>query len=120
MGAGNVPTFSWQPSAGSTQYRLELALDSAFSTVVLSDTVTGTQRALGVDEGLQGATLYYWRVTASGPGGVASSLVWSFTTEAGPGAFMLVSPDAGATGVPANTTFSWTDAPSETGYLLQI
>lgn len=83
-GAGGVsviPTFSWQTSTGATAYRLEVALDPAFTNTVLN--VEGlTTTSFTPTTSLIPFTTYYWRVTATNSGGstVASPAPLAFVT----------------------------------------
>ncbi|MEO5558037.1 MAG: S8 family serine peptidase, partial [Dokdonella sp.] len=64
-GAGNVsqtPTLTWEPSAQASSYRVEVATDEAFATIIATATVTDT--AWTVATSLNSNTQYYWRVTA--------------------------------------------------------
>ena len=73
------PTLSWIAAPWASQYELQVSVDSTFSTIT-RDVIglTGTSKSIG---GLLRQTEYYWRVSASNPGGTSSwSPVWSFTT----------------------------------------
>jgi len=85
-GATNVPaqpTFTWAASAQASSYLIEIATDAGFTNVILSQTVTETTfqptAALPLD------TQIWWRVTASNDCGSATSAVFSFFTQPGPG-----------------------------------
>lgn len=87
-GAGNVaPTtsFLWQPLDGAVSYRIEVALDSGFTQVVLMQGgLSGTSYTPAVT--LQTDTMYYWRVTAENPCGETNeNQSFSFRTRPGPG-----------------------------------
>lgn len=72
------PTFHWDVTAFS-QYTLEVATDSSFNNLVLSETVaTGSYTptvALAID------TTYYWRVTGSNACGTVVSSTASFIRQ---------------------------------------
>ena len=54
-------TFSWQAVSGASQYQIEIATDSGFSTVVHSEDTANTT----VDvSGLDNATDHFWHVRA--------------------------------------------------------
>lgn len=73
------PTFTWNPSSGATGYRLQVATDSAFETLVYDE--SGIAAASQSVTGLHGGRLHYWRCNASNSTGTSSwSEVWSFTT----------------------------------------
>lgn len=79
----STPTFRWLAVAGAQSYILEIASDSAFSSIVRTATVTKPQYVL--TSNLEGNTKYYWRVkTVNGCGKAmtATSLTRSFTTPA--------------------------------------
>jgi hypothetical protein len=85
-GATNVPaqpTFTWAASAQASTYLIEIATDAGFTNVILSQTVTETTfqptAALPLD------TQIWWRVTAGNDCGSATSTVFSFFTQPGPG-----------------------------------
>ncbi len=58
------PVFSWKPVANSQGYRLQLASDPAFSSLILD--VTTTSEEYLSDVNLNEATIYYWRVRSLG------------------------------------------------------
>ncbi|GAB4453404.1 MAG: hypothetical protein Kow0031_35650 [Anaerolineae bacterium] len=77
------PEFSWQAAAGTvSSYRLELAADPAFNTVVYSATVNTTSHTPSL--WLTPETTYYWRVQAANLCGSSPSAPQSFTTRAIP------------------------------------
>jgi hypothetical protein len=77
------PTFSWSGS-NSEQYTIEVATDAAFTSVVYTETVTGTTATPGTD--LASNTQYYWRVTAANACGAgAASPTFTFSTLPLPG-----------------------------------
>jgi photosystem II stability/assembly factor-like uncharacterized protein len=68
------PTLAWNASAGASTYRVQLAVDSTFAAVLVSDsTLTGTTRAVGP---LSNGVTYYWRVNSKNGGGTSA---WSPT-----------------------------------------
>jgi hypothetical protein len=79
------PTFEWTAAEQGSTYRLEVASDAAFGTVVLDETgIVGT--TFQPDSDLPTNTQYWWRVTpANACGDGAASTVFSFITEALPG-----------------------------------
>lgn len=85
-------TPSWIEMSDSVRYRLEVAIDSGFVSMVYVDTsVTDTQRVVGP---LQNGTWHWWRVRARNIGGQSSwSDVWNFRTiVTTPSQVALVSP----------------------------
>jgi hypothetical protein len=81
-GAVNIatsPALGWTASAGATSYRLQVATDAAFLSIVRDQpSLTAVISNL---TGLAGGTTYYWHVSASSSGGTSSySPTWTFTT----------------------------------------
>jgi uncharacterized protein YfiM (DUF2279 family) len=74
-----TPTLSWERAMGAVTYRLQVSLESWFSTILVNDsTITETLKSIGP---LQNGTTYFWRVNAKNEGGSSSwSQVRSFTT----------------------------------------
>lgn len=78
------PTFSWTASSQATSYLIEIATDSGFGNIILSQTVPGTSFVPAA--ALPTNTQLYWRVTANNIcGPAASSPVFTFRTIAAPG-----------------------------------
>ena len=78
------PVFSWTDASQALQYRLEVATDPDFNTVVIDETAPGT--SFQPDFDLDSSTTFYWRVTPANQCGTApDSGVFSFTTLAAPG-----------------------------------
>ncbi len=95
-GASGLPsalTFQWNGPKGSLIYRLEVAIDSAFQIIFVSD--SSTRPTLAVS-GLHPGTKYYWRVNRTDIGYPTSpwSTVWSFTTSGSAGAAFPVTSTA--------------------------
>jgi hypothetical protein len=85
-GATNVPaqpTFTWEASAQASSYLIEIATDADFNNVILSQTVTDA--TFQPTAALPLNTQIWWRVTANNDCGAATSAVFSFTTQPGPG-----------------------------------
>ena len=114
-----IPTLTWNASSGATTYRLQLATDSAFASIVLTDsTLTTTQRAVGP---LSNNVKYYWRVNATNVGGTSQSTVWNFTTiVALPAIPTLLSPDDSTKNVTLSPTLRWNPSDGATSYHLQV
>ncbi len=72
-------TLTWYASSGAVTYRLQLSIDSNFTTTVVNDsTITTISRAVGP---LTGNTVYYWRVNAKNTLGTSAYSAKSrFTT----------------------------------------
>lgn len=92
VGHPTALTLSWHRRTEADRYRLQLASDTAFSTLVVDDsTLTDTNRVV---TGLQRGVWYYWRVNATNAGGTGAwSDRWEFRTLLQqPGSVALVAP----------------------------
>ncbi len=82
-GLGSSVTLSWSGASGALSYQVEVAEDPGFVTVIFDEIIEGTSTTLA---GLDGATTYYWRVTASNDcGDGTTSAVFNFRTATAPG-----------------------------------
>ena len=71
-------TLVWRPSTPATSYRLQIAADSAFSSIAVDSAITDT--SLHVNP-LAANTKYYWHVSAVNSNGASAySAIASFTT----------------------------------------
>ncbi len=72
-------TFTWVADANATGYRLMVSTDLNFSTLLIDETVTGTNFSA---TGLPGATQLYWKVATQSAcnGSDVESSVFTFTT----------------------------------------
>ncbi len=76
----STPTFGWTNDPNASNYDIEIATDSGFTTIVESSTVATTSYQA---TSLSAATTYYWRVRATNNCGQGNySAVRSFTTAA--------------------------------------
>jgi hypothetical protein len=110
----------WSASSGAVSYRVQLATDSLFTSLVVNDsTVTTTFRVVS---GLTNNTKYYWRVNAKNSGGTSSySAIWNFTTVvAAPAPPTLLSPANGSTGLPLTDTLKWNASSGAVSYRVQL
>jgi hypothetical protein len=110
---------AWNASAGAANYQLEVAIDSSFTTIIISDSLSSTSTAIGP---LVNSTAYYWRVSASNAGGTSAwSSIWRFTTVFGlPGTPVLVSPTNGQRNISINPTMTWNTVAGAATYRLQV
>ncbi|MCK5378975.1 MAG: S8 family serine peptidase [Acidobacteria bacterium] len=78
-----LPTLDWNPVAQAATYRVEVATDAGFASLVASAVVEGSSHTL--EAPLDPTTVYYWRVGGGNPcGDGVWSAVFSFTTRAIP------------------------------------
>ncbi|MHC1738937.1 MAG: T9SS type A sorting domain-containing protein [Ignavibacteriaceae bacterium] len=75
-----VMQFKWNRVTTAVTYRLQVATDQNFSSIVYNDsTITDSTDTLS--SGLLNNTTYYWKVSAKNPGGTGpSSEIWNFRT----------------------------------------
>jgi hypothetical protein len=110
----------WSASSGAVSYRVQLATDSLFTSLVVNDsTVTTTFRVVS---GLTNNTKYYWRVNAKNSGGTSSySAIWNFTTVvAAPGPPTLIAPANNSTGQSLTPLLDWSSVVTATSYRVQL
>lgn len=116
------PSFSWTAATGASSYRVEVAADAAFTSIVGSvANVTVTNASL--PSPLPAGTLVYWRVYAENAVGdtLATNAPFQLTTAGqGPGPFTLSAPVNGETAPALPLSLSWADATLETAYSVQI
>ncbi len=113
VGRPLTDTLQWNPSAGATAYNMQIALDSLFTAVVLSDTtLTLTQYTVGVFSPL---TNWWWRVRAKNANGwSAFTTQWVFKTMGAATAPVLITPANNATNQPIAFTSNWHKATDQT------
>jgi hypothetical protein len=111
------PTLRWRVVTGALTYRVQVALDAGFTSVVVDDsTVTDTTETLS---GLSLQSLYYWRVRAKNMGGSGDfSPTWSFTTDAGAPA--LLAPADGQSNQVVPAMLQWRAQRGALAYWLQV
>jgi hypothetical protein len=107
---------TWATVAGATSYRVQLAYDEKFASVVSDTTPSGGVQTI---TGLLPNTKYYWRARANAPFYSPWSDVRSFTTNAGV-IMDIVSPARGAYNVPVMPTLVWTEIQGTPVYDLQF
>ncbi|MFC3193407.1 hypothetical protein ACFODZ_04020 [Marinicella sediminis] len=77
------PSFSWSADPNSTDYLIEVATDSGFNNVIISEQLDTNSYDVTTD--LDSSTEYFWRITTLNGCGNAVSSTSSFTTLALPG-----------------------------------
>ena len=111
----------WTVPVRATSFNLQVSLDSAFTSVVISETGLSdiTHRLVGLDP----TTDYFWRAQAINLDGVGEwSEKWHFATVglAAPLGPILISPLNGATEVSHKPLFTWNASETATSYKLEI
>jgi len=113
------PTLAWNAVPGAISYRLQISMDSTFTSTIYDDSTrkSNSQQIAGLTNG----TNYYWRVNAKNSGGTSAySSIWSFTTIAPPVAPVLVAPVNTAVNIATSPTLIWNSVPEVNSYRLQI
>jgi len=112
-------SLSWQATANTIDYSLEVSTVSNFATTVISEILTGTSYNYS---GLNNATTYYWRVRARNNDGYGPwSDVWQFTTIVPvPNKVTLSSPANNSTGLNTSLIVYWNSVLYASGYDLQV
>lgn len=104
----NLPlpiTVCWDSSRRALAYRIQVAVDTGFTTLIFNDTSRSLCKTLTI---LQNSRTYYWRVLASNSVGNSEySPRRMFTTLSPPGTATLIDPANGETGVVAQPQFVW-------------
>ncbi|WP_299058528.1 reprolysin-like metallopeptidase [uncultured Polaribacter sp.] len=109
----------WNANADATNYNVQVATDSSFSTIILEENVTTNQYSLS---NLTGNTLYYWRVQPKNTCGEGVfSNVFNFKTTIPPYCTSTFTDDFGGTEHITNVIFNSIDntsgnAPFRIGY----
>jgi hypothetical protein len=115
------PTFTWQTSANSQLYHIQISLSNMFTSVVYElNNLTGISHS--INTGLNLGTLYFWRVRGINNFGTGPwSEVRSFTTlTLAPPAVQLFLPANDSTGTPRRPRFVWVAAQDAISYTLRI
>jgi hypothetical protein len=103
----------WQRNATAETYRLQVATDTAFSSLVVDDsTLVDSSRYVS---NLQPLTWYHWHVNAKNIGGTSGySQRWSFKTMGTPTQVALLAPPNNAVNQPTSMIFFWQRAADQT------
>ncbi len=113
VGQNQSITLVWHKSLNATTYRVQLSLDSLFTTLIVNDsTLTDSVKAIS---GLNPLTNYWWRVNAKGIGGTSSySVIYKFKTLGYPNQVALINPPNNAVNQPVSIQFRWSRASEQT------
>jgi hypothetical protein len=117
---GNI---QWNASATATSYRVQLALDNHFTSMLLDQ--SGVVATFYPYTNIAADTKFYWRVQAVNSfGGSLWSETWQFTTvndaPQAPAAPTLVSPTNDSTGVPLVWMLRWNTVIGANSYRVQL
>ena len=115
----SVLTLSWTSVNQALTYRVQIASDPLFTSIVLDDSaVTGNSRQVTLPVA---GTTYYWRVLATNFAGSSGwSAQRSFSVMALPGAVLLLSPPNGQTGVGNMAALHWMSAANASLYQVVV
>ena len=112
---------NWSSSSGAevNYYTVQVSTDGTFATgVTVYNPELATTQAL---TGLSAATLYYWRVDATGTGGTGSwSPIYSFSTLTPWGPPTLSAPASGVLSQALSLTVSWIAVTGASSYEVQV
>lgn len=113
------PTFTWEPAARASNYRLQVSTSPTFLTPVFDDsTINGTSRLV---TGLLRGTQYYWRLRGQNGSGNSPWATRSFTTTTSllqpP---VLAAPANGSTNRPTDPVLSWNASTGADTYRVQV
>ncbi|MFA7418577.1 MAG: FlgD immunoglobulin-like domain containing protein [Melioribacteraceae bacterium] len=107
-GVSLAPLFSWSGSgSGVPVYAITIASDSLFTNVNYGPVTVSSPYQLPDINALSNSTIYYWRITATLPGPVVSSVKSKFSTIQST-APLLVSPAQGSPIIGSLINFVWT------------
>jgi len=114
-----TPQFFWSISAGSDQYRIQIAGDSLFSSVIADQWVSDTEYTFS---GLNFLTKYYWRVRGvnQGGNGAWSQTSYFITIIEKPSTVTLSSPANNSKGLLNPVSVSWNPSARAEKYILQV
>ncbi|MGA2669654.1 MAG: hypothetical protein ABSF32_12195, partial [Ignavibacteria bacterium] len=114
-----TPLLDWSDVASATSYRVQVSIDSLFSSPVF-DTSGVAISQLTIPSGkLTNGTVYYWRVNASNSGGTGlwSSIRHFKTLLLVP---VLLTPSNGTLGASLSPLLDWTDVTGASNYRVQV
>lgn len=119
---GTTVSLQWQPAARANDYRLQLAVDPGFNTLVFDEWL-GDYIGIELSELPDNGQQFYWRIAARNSLGSSSFTAgWYFTNgPSGPPAVpSLSSPQNGNNASGPTVTFYWNEAARANDYRLQV
>jgi len=112
-------TLQWDSVAGAATYRVQVATDTLFASLVVNDSTVATKSK--AVSGLLYNNKYYWRVNAKNIAGTSSySSVFNFTTISTPAVPVLLSPANNTIDQPQLVVLSWGAVTGATKYIVQL
>lgn len=110
----------WNSAPGAGNYEFQYSIDSNFTYAGVIDDYSVSDTVV-VLSNLKNETTYYWRVRSmSGFSSGSWSQFWSFTTTPLPAAAELFSPESNLVNQESSMLFTWSKAPQNTSYLVQL
>ncbi|VAX23951.1 hypothetical protein MNBD_IGNAVI01-1220 [hydrothermal vent metagenome] len=111
-------TLKWNKVDGAEKYNLQVSKDEVFTDLVYNNTeIADTAKRLTLDYN----TKYFWRVSYSNSDGTSPfSGKYNFTTVQVLPSVVLISPDNGASNLPATVTLKWNKVEEANKYNLQV
>ncbi len=118
-GVSISPTLSWNTAGTVSTFRLQVATDSLFSSIVKDSTFAAGSCVVN---SLGNISTYYWHVLATGIGGTSPwSSTWNFTTIYYPPPLpTLALPGTGSTNQPTALTLSWNSGGNASIWSVQV
>jgi hypothetical protein len=120
------PNLVWNGACDADEYRVRVGTNPDMSGPILDQIVQAPTTSLDLPDGaLAFDALYYWRVDAQNAAGTTNSSTFSIQTQpapdpGAPGAFALLSPADGATGIGTGPTLDWQDSANAESYLIEV
>lgn len=114
-------SLTWGTVAGAATYRVQVSLNSTFTSMVVDDQ-TPTTGLYSPPTPLNGNTLYFWRVNATNAGGTSAfSTIFGFTTMPSPPATPgLLTPVNSTTNVQITPSLTWGTVVGAVTYRVQV
>jgi hypothetical protein len=115
VGLINPIKFTWATSMQALAYTIQVSVDSAFGSCLVSQSISDTTYSTSV---LQTSTRYYWRVRAENIGGASDWTNAMLTTKLN--TTSLSKPDSGGVNVNLKPTLIWSGVLPSARYTLEL